>query len=104
MEKNPHADAMTSEAFTTPRSVRAAGRIVLRGKGPRVDLQDLHSATERDESLKIVMAARDKALPLMRQEKPNKEKEMRLSYDRRLLHSKLGISYSFALNCEFHCR
>lgn len=45
-ETRPDQDTMSAEAWTTPRSVRAAGKIVLHGKGNRLDLQDTHSSAE----------------------------------------------------------
>lgn len=59
-EMQPESDAMTAQAWTTPRSIRAAGRVMIRGKGPRMDLQDLHSREELAHGTATMMSARDR--------------------------------------------
>merc|ERR1739848_456452 len=54
----PEIDAMGSEAWTNPRSVRAAGSVLLRGKGPGIDFQDLHTRDECEQSRTIMNSAR----------------------------------------------
>mmetsp|Transcript_12563 Transcript_12563/g.21816 ORF Transcript_12563/g.21816 Transcript_12563/m.21816 type:complete len:191 (-) Transcript_12563:155-727(-) len=78
--KRPEADAMTSEAFTTPRSVRHAGRVVLRGRNPRMDLQELHTRQERENSLKQMLECRDRAKPLMNCTQRRDDSKFHLSF------------------------
>eukprot|EP00747_Dinoflagellata_sp_TGD_P166425 gnl/TRDRNA2_/TRDRNA2_189188_c0_seq1.p1 gnl/TRDRNA2_/TRDRNA2_189188_c0~~gnl/TRDRNA2_/TRDRNA2_189188_c0_seq1.p1 ORF type:complete len:249 (+),score=19.46 gnl/TRDRNA2_/TRDRNA2_189188_c0_seq1:46-747(+) len=66
MQQYPEIDSMGSEAWTTPRSVRAAGRVLLRGKGPGIDFQDLHTREECVLSLDAMLSARERGSRLMK--------------------------------------
>eukprot|EP00440_Ansanella_granifera_P057899 gb/GFBE01062765.1/.p1 GENE.gb/GFBE01062765.1/~~gb/GFBE01062765.1/.p1 ORF type:complete len:201 (+),score=23.64 gb/GFBE01062765.1/:1-603(+) len=82
----PGKDSMTSEAWTRPHSVSAASRIVCRGKGPRVDLQDQHTPEECSTSLATLMSARARGQfmmtnPGLRRTGEIKDADRFLSYD-----------------------
>lgn len=83
----PSADAMTAEAWTTPRSVRAASRVVLRGgKGPRMDLQELHAPHEQKLAVSIALGTLHRARehmcqPDIRRVNPFESSERYISYD-----------------------
>mmetsp|Transcript_53649 Transcript_53649/g.136111 ORF Transcript_53649/g.136111 Transcript_53649/m.136111 type:complete len:197 (+) Transcript_53649:2-592(+) len=57
----PEVEAMTSEAWTTPGSVQAATRIVLRGRGQRMDLQDAHGSAECSAAVSTMLQLQDLA-------------------------------------------
>lgn len=59
----PTSDAMTSEAWTKPQSFAAAGRCMLRGKGIRVDMQDMHTRDEVAFGLDALLSARSRQHP-----------------------------------------
>jgi len=77
LRKFPEADAMTSQAWTVPETLRASGRVVLRGKGPRADLQDLVSQTEARQAAHTMVRARAQALPVMADPKLRREPQFK---------------------------
>mmetsp|Transcript_1834 Transcript_1834/g.3953 ORF Transcript_1834/g.3953 Transcript_1834/m.3953 type:complete len:212 (+) Transcript_1834:137-772(+) len=65
VREHPERDAMTMEAYTRPGGVGAAGRVILMGKGTRIDLQDLKSPQECATSLATINSARDRSRKTM---------------------------------------
>mmetsp|Transcript_50284 Transcript_50284/g.148461 ORF Transcript_50284/g.148461 Transcript_50284/m.148461 type:complete len:212 (+) Transcript_50284:63-698(+) len=59
MRKNPENEANSAEAFTNVNGIRNAGRVLLHGKGNRLDLQELLSREQCDKGLSMIMSARD---------------------------------------------
>lgn len=85
LARTPYHDAVSSEEWSTPRGVRAAGRALLRGKGGRIDLQDLHTRAEREAGLAMLLSAREKVLPLMVEDtralRKKKAQAVKVSYE-----------------------
>eukprot|EP00928_Gymnodinium_smaydae_P030355 TRINITY_DN22604_c0_g1_i1.p1 TRINITY_DN22604_c0_g1~~TRINITY_DN22604_c0_g1_i1.p1 ORF type:complete len:214 (+),score=37.37 TRINITY_DN22604_c0_g1_i1:54-644(+) len=65
LASRPECDAMTSEAWTTPRSVRAASRILMRGNGPRIDLQELNTKEDSAHGLQTIERVRTESAAMM---------------------------------------
>eukprot|EP00927_Polykrikos_kofoidii_P077433 TRINITY_DN74371_c0_g1_i1.p1 TRINITY_DN74371_c0_g1~~TRINITY_DN74371_c0_g1_i1.p1 ORF type:complete len:195 (+),score=19.00 TRINITY_DN74371_c0_g1_i1:113-697(+) len=66
VSSRPGRDSFNSEAWTVPSSVQAASRILLRGHGPRSDLQDQHTREEQKHSMDTLLGVREKASSTLR--------------------------------------
>mmetsp|Transcript_87564 Transcript_87564/g.276778 ORF Transcript_87564/g.276778 Transcript_87564/m.276778 type:complete len:209 (-) Transcript_87564:38-664(-) len=84
--KNPAVEACQSEAWTRPQSVRHAGRVLVRGPMPRMDVQDLLSREECRQSGETMNRTRERCKasisdPLVQRAPPHRNLDKFMSYD-----------------------